>query len=43
MHYLVKVQNTYNIKEFYKEMYKDENIDFDRLTLNNPSSSSTFK
>lgn len=43
MHYLVKIQNTYNIKEFYKEMYKDENIDFDKLTLNNPSSSSTFK
>lgn len=43
IHFLEKVKNTYNIKEFYEEMYKDENINFDKLTLNNPSSSSTFK
>ena len=43
IHYLTKFKNSYNIKKFYKEMYKDENINFDKLTLNNPSSSSTFK
>lgn len=43
VHYLTKFKNSYNIKDFYKEMYKDENINFDKLTLNNPSSSSTFK
>lgn len=43
IHYLTKFKNSYNIKNFYKEMYQDENINFDKLTLNNPSSSSTFK
>ena len=39
-YYLAKVKSLYNIKDFYKTMYKDEDFDFDKLTLRNPSSSS---
>ena len=43
-YYLAKIKSSYNVKDFYKTMYKDENFDFDKLTLKNPSSSSpTFK
>lgn len=34
-----KIGKLYNIKEFYKKMYKDENIDFERLNLRNLPSS----
>ena len=40
LYYLAKIKSTYNIKDFYKNMYKDEDFDFDKLTLKNPSSSS---
>ena len=36
-YYLKKIKSTYNVKDFYKKMFKDE-FDFDKLTLKNPSS-----
>lgn len=39
-YYLAKIKSTYNVKDFYKTMYMDEDFDFDKLTLKNPSSSS---
>ena len=39
-YYLAKIKSNYNVKDFYKNMYKDEDFDFDKLTLKNPSSSS---
>ena len=37
--FLTKLGKLYNIKEFYKKIYKDENIDFDKLNLKNMPSS----
>ena len=37
--FLTKVGKIYNIMDFYKKIYKDENIDFDRLNLKNMPSS----
>lgn len=36
-YYLKKIKSTYNVKDFYKKMFNDE-FDFDKLTLKNPSS-----
>ena len=36
---LTKIGKLYNVKDFYKLMYKDENIDFERLNLRNMPSS----
>ena len=36
---LKRIGKLYNIKDFYKLMYKDEDIDFDRLNLKNMPSS----
>ena len=41
---LKKIGKISDIKEFYRELYPDESIDFDKLNLKNPSSAtSTFK
>ena len=37
--FLTKIGRLYNIKDFYKIMYKDENIDFEKLNLKNMPSS----
>ena len=37
--FLTKVGKIYNIMDFYKKIYKDENIDFDKLNLKNMPSS----
>ena len=37
--FLTRLGKIYNVKEFYKKMYKDENIDFDKLNLKNMPSS----
>ena len=37
--FLTKLGKLYNVKEFYKKMYKDENIDFEKLNLKNMPSS----
>ena len=37
--FLTKIGKLYNIKEFYKKLYKDENIDFEKLNLKNMPSS----
>lgn len=37
--FLTKVGKLYNVKDFYKNLYKDENIDFDKLNLKNMPSS----
>lgn len=37
--FLTKLGKLYNVKEFYKKIYKDENIDFDKLNLKNMPSS----
>ena len=37
--FLTKLGKIYNVKEFYKKMYKDENIDFNKLNLKNMPSS----
>ena len=34
-----KIGKIYNVKDFYKNLYKDENIDFDKLNLKNMPSS----
>ena len=40
---LKKLGKIDSIKEFYKKLYPDEEINFDKLDLKNPSSSSVFK
>ena len=37
--FLTKVGKLYNVKEFYKKMYKDEYIDFEKLNFKNMPSS----
>ena len=37
--FLTKLGKLYNVKDFYKKLYKDENIDFDKLNLKNMPSS----
>ena len=37
--YLALFNRLFNIKDFYRKMYKDENIDFERLNLRNMPSS----
>ena len=37
--FLTKIGKLYNVKEFYKKLYKDENIDFEKLNLKNMPSS----
>jgi len=37
--FLNKIGKIYNVKDFYKKLYKDENIDFEKLNLKNMPSS----
>jgi hypothetical protein len=37
--FFTKIGKIYNVKDFYKKMYKDENIDFEKLNLKNMPSS----
>lgn len=37
--FFTKIGQIYNVKDFYKKLYKDENIDFERLNLKNIPSS----
>ena len=39
LYFLSKIGKLYNVKEFYKTLYKDENIDFEKLNLKNMPSS----
>ena len=39
VYFLTKLGKLYNVKEFYKKMYKDEDIDFEKLNFKNMPSS----